>query len=545
MRRRGKILVSVAVLLCVMVSAAGASELSEIYDRSVALVFDDKNYEEALTSLQTLIDQIESINPSFRDDIYYMQAKSFEGLEKWEEAEAAIEKALSGTPEDEYNYDYYLLLLIDASIENGKEMKARQTYDTAIRLFPDWVPLYRRLSNMYSNKREYGKAIDICNQGLARNPGDLEIIRMLSHQYSLAGRLSEAIDGYTTLIGSDSESKDYYYLDRAELYYKKGNLEAALSDMNSFIDNVSFTLSMDYEFRGDIYRDMGNTRKALADYEKAWDKDSAMTTNWELAQKMGDLYLELEKWELASDIYNVAVIWADDDALSHIYRGMGYAEAQQGYYNSALIDYDDAIDLAEWDGELYLERSQVHGALGNYEQAISDLDYYIYWIELPNSEELMQRGYLKYQMGDVSGAIDDYKLAREVDPWNNTILSDMGKLYQAQGMHEQAVQTFTEFLSHCFADTYYWTYEMYLRAYSYFMLGKDEEALADLNMLTDLDESQYEPFYLRAQFYQSNGKIEEALKDYQHIYTLMNSNAATAQQAAQVLTLIEELKKQI
>ncbi len=545
MKRTGKLFLVCALIVCCSVAALSAEDLAALYNRSSSLVFEDKNYEEALESLDILVQHIGEITASYRDDIYYMLALSFSGLEQWEKAEAAIEQVLNMTDENDENRRYDLLYLLDTCLKTGNRERAEEVYREGIRLFPHETAYYTKLIDMYTDAKEYGKAIDVCSQGLARNPGNIDITYLLALQYRKTGRTGDAIDAFTYLIEHDEEGKTYHYFDRASLYYERGELEPALSDITWFIDNEVFVLSQDYEFRGDIHRDMKNFAKAAQDYESAWNSDYSLGTNWTLAQKLGDAYLETGSWEKAGNAYEAASAWADPEALADIYRGAGYADLQRGFYHSALLWYDGAIERAEWNGELYLERSQVHTALGSLKEAISDLDEYMYFEELPSAEVLMQRGYLKYQTGDVSGAVEDYETAHLIDPYNITVLSDLGKLYQSQNNHGKAVENYTEFLSQCFNDEYYWTYEMYLRAYSYLMLGEIERALADLDMLTQLDESQYEPFYLRAQHYQSAGNIAKAVTDYQSVFKIMKADPSTAQQASQVLAIIEELSKQL
>ena len=532
-------------MLCAF-SALGvlsADDLADAYSQAYTQMYEELEYEEALKSTGYLIERLSEINPSYHDDIYYMDAQANKRLKRFDEAISSAEHALSSASQDEENYRYYLLLLIDSCMEIGKQERAIEAYETGIRLFPQVAAFTEELAVVYSDAGEADKAIAVCNRGIENNPGEMSYIVLRAELFEKAGMYAEALGDYTHVIEHSSSSSSLFYRSRSRVLKELGRLDEALDDINTYIDNATQVLGSDYELRGDILQAQGKNSAALSSLLKAWDESRGiMDTNWQLAEKIADLFLELGNYADAFDYYEKASLWADESEVSHIYRGMGYAYAKTGVFEEALYYYNSAVESDKGNGELYLERSQVLSALGRVDEAIKDLDEYIYWMELPGPEVLMQRGYLKYQRGDYEGAVEDYELARLVAPYNLDVLSNTGKLYQSLGRHEKAVECFSDFLSLCFSDSYSWSYEMYLRAYSYLEQGMVEESLEDLDILISLDEGRYEPFYLRAQIYESVGDFPKAVEDYERVLELTGGNTDSA---AELARKIEELENQI
>ena len=92
---------------------------------------------------------------------------------------------------------------------------------------------------------------------------------------------------------------------------------------------------------------------------------------------------------------------------------------QQGNYNEAISNIDNAIKLDSTKVDYYLVRAQIKINLKNFTEAIvDDLNKVI---ELnPKNPKIVEiynnRGYAKYHLKDYTGAITDYNKAIELDP---------------------------------------------------------------------------------------------------------------------------------
>ncbi|MEO0982179.1 MAG: tetratricopeptide repeat protein [Pseudomonadota bacterium] len=101
-------------------------------------------------------------------------------------------------------------------------------------------------------------------------------------------------------------------------------------------------------------------------------------------------------------------------AGTHVNRGV--LRMRAGYYDDAIADFERALDMRPELGEAFLNRGAAHIYRKDYVSALPDLNQAI---DL-NSRNLFaayyNRGIVRENLGDVSGAFDDFNKALELRP---------------------------------------------------------------------------------------------------------------------------------
>ena len=201
-----------------------------------------------------------------------------------------------------------------------------------------------------------------------------------------------------------------------EYYYEQGNrLAMSGRGMDSLeMYNKAILLQKKYPealtSRAMVYEKLGDTQKAAYDYEKAISQDPSYRPAY---NNLAALYMD--SGEYASAVAKLTAALELDPSYAHAYLNRGIARYKLSDYAGAMTDLSRAIELAP---ELELARYQRALAavrLGDAVTAFGDLDFLLsaghgaapVWFE---------RGRLKYNTKDYSGAADDFTKAVELKP---------------------------------------------------------------------------------------------------------------------------------
>ena len=151
--------------------------------------------------------------------------------------------------------------------------------------------------------------------------------------------------------------------------------------------------------------------------------------------KSGNRKAQEGDYEGAIDDFDQAVYL--DTRNSQIYINRGDAKGNLGRHEEAINDFDQAIRLDPGNGKAYIHRGDARGKLGRYEEAVADLDRAIQLqSELPLSYSL--RGRMKIDLRRYEDAIADIdqSLQHAVSPH---LYVDRGIAKSALGRHGDAI----------------------------------------------------------------------------------------------------------
>lgn len=222
------------------------------------------------------------------------------------------------------------------------------------------------LSNAYSSKREYSKALDYTLKAieLSKNRNDL---------YSEAKALNKIASIYNVL-GIDQ--KAIHYLDQ---------VEKIISQM-PYNDSVRLIYANNHGIRGDIFRDQLSCDLAIEYFSKAFDiyklndQNPRMVVNMGIMlYNIGSCYSSLEKFDSAFVKFQDAIYYAqqsDAKILEAVSRqGLSVVYTSQGKYFDAIKEIETAKSIAIETGDAELERESYQYLALNY-LALNDWNNY-------------------------------------------------------------------------------------------------------------------------------------------------------------------------
>jgi hypothetical protein len=99
---------------------------------------------------------------------------------------------------------------------------------------------------------------------------------------------------------------------------------------------------------------------------------------------------------------------------SHRYYSYGWALAEKGNYQEAVLSLDLAIRYSPRHINPYLERAHVHRRLGNFAAALNDCNKAVD-LAPKNADTYACRGYAYYGLCDSNRAVDEWRKAVSLD----------------------------------------------------------------------------------------------------------------------------------
>jgi tetratricopeptide (TPR) repeat protein len=207
-------------------------------------------------------------------------------------------------------------------------------------------------------------------------------------------------------------------------------------------------------------------------------------------------------------------------AESHFNRGYDYY--QQGEYQKAIEEYNQAIALDPNYTDAYNNRGLAYTNLGLTQQAIAD---YSKAIELNPNYALAyyNRGVIYGNMGQYYEAIADYDQAIALDPNYTDAYYNRGINYASLGQYHEAIADYTEVIN---LDANY-TDAYNNRGVAYYNLGQYYEAIADYNKVIELRPDDNLAYNNRGLAYASLAMYYDAVVDYTQAIDLNPNYADT------------------
>jgi tetratricopeptide (TPR) repeat protein len=99
------------------------------------------------------------------------------------------------------------------------------------------------------------------------------------------------------------------------------------------------------------------------------------------------------------------------------YYNSGVKKETRGNYDSAIVDYNHAIEINPNFIEAYVNRGRAKGRLSDYKGAVSDFNK-VLEINPEESFAWNNRGICKYELGDYSGSLADAEVALRINHGN-------------------------------------------------------------------------------------------------------------------------------
>ena len=164
----------------------------------------------------------------------------------------------------------------------------------------------------------------------------------------------------------------------------------------------------------------------------------------------GSTKFEQERYQSAIIDFDEAIKLKPDFAEAYVTRGT--AKSQLGTYKSAIVDFDEAIHLkpetVESDFHLayiYSNRGLAKSNSGAYKSAIVDFDEALR-LNPDDAQTYNNRGQAKFLLGIYKSAIDDFNEAIRLEPGSAEAWSNRGFVNHALGIYKSAIADSNEAL---------------------------------------------------------------------------------------------------
>ncbi|MBD2339578.1 tetratricopeptide repeat protein [Calothrix sp. FACHB-156] len=125
------------------------------------------------------------------------------------------------------------------------------------------------------------------------------------------------------------------------------------------------------------------------------------------------------------------------------YVNMGDKSFEQGESDTAIINYNQALQLNPDNADIYYKRGMVRYHLGDYEGAIADYTQVIQ-INFNYTKAYTQRGLARYQLKDYQAAIEDYTQAIRINPDVALTYMNRADARSHIGDHQGAIEDYTQ-----------------------------------------------------------------------------------------------------
>ncbi len=321
-------------------------------------------YTEAIEAYQQLLATVEvdtvaghtnsTPNSDIMAEAYYGLGLAYTGLEKFEDAIAAYQRAIAYRP----NWAYSHAALASAYASTHRYAEALDAYKMAIGLDPTDKMIHHQLGNVYSKRGESAAAIWHQQKAIAIAPEFAAAHYQLGLLYAQAKQWSDAIASYRAAYAYDVTLVEVLY-NLAQAYLRTGDRAAAREQMALF-EKQKAALEPLHELRGALQRTQrtreraqilanigrvyltnGFYKKAVWEYQKALGMDAALVPAY---NGIGIAYTMLERYPEAVVAQQKALKLQPDFAKA--YAGLGLAYFRQNEVELALEHYRRAVSLA-------------------------------------------------------------------------------------------------------------------------------------------------------------------------------------------------------
>ena len=214
----------------------------------------------------------------------------------------------------------------------------------------------------------------------------------------------------------------------------------------------------------------------------------------------------------------------DLEATVQLHLNSGYEHLSSREYESALFEYNQALDLDPDNPSGYNGRGVAYTGLSEYERAIEDFDHALA-LNPESASAFQNRGIAYQRLNDLERAIADYDRAIEIAPENVILYGLRGHAYLMLGEYERAMIDYDQAIALEPENVILY----YNRGYAYVAWGEYERAIADYDQAIAIDPDNAFAYNERGYAYAELRSYERALVDYDQAITL-NPNYAEAYQ---------------
>ena len=382
-------------------------ELAKVYLQIEAYTEAVDEYHQVIASVEANAGP-ESENPKHNSDIsaaYYGLGLAYTGLEKFEDAIAAYERAIAHRPDWAYTH----AALASAYANMHRYTEALDAYKVAVGLDPNDEMIHHQLGNVYSKRGERSAAIEHQQRAITIAPEFAAAHYQLGLLYAQEKRWTDAIASYQAAYVHDETLVEVLY-NLAQAYLRAGDAAAAREQMAHF-EKRKAVLTPLHQLRGALQRTQDTTERA------------------QILANIGRLYLKDGHYEKAAWEYQKAL--GMDPQLVSAYNGLGLAYTMLEKYSEAVIAQRRALELQPdfakayaGLGLTYFRQNTLESALEHYRRAVA--------LEPQFLDAHLKIGVILLTQKRYVEAIDTYQAVLEIKPYDPEVYHNLGLCYAHQ-----------------------------------------------------------------------------------------------------------------
>lgn len=331
-----------------------------------------------------------------------------------------------------------------------------------------------KTGNVYLFKGEFEKSIEYYEMVLTYNP--LNIVALSSKGMALysLGNIDKALEvlNKAIMVGGNRPEASLAYNNLGYILMLLGNFEGAAENFNKAIDlnpnnAMSFNnmgqlliefgdfktamkyldqaLSIDPNLpfalnnKGYVLFNLGEIKQALSYFDMAIKVQENFAMAW---NNKAIIYINLGRLDEALECCNKAIEYYPDLAIAWVNKG--FILNMMGRLEDALIHFDMAEKLEPNNPAILAGKASILIDVGKLFEA---LEYANRAVELlPNSISYNARGLVKFKMGKIIDAIEDFEMAIKLQPILPIIFFNRGLAYLEIGDSETANESFRKAL---------------------------------------------------------------------------------------------------
>lgn len=327
--------------------------------------------------------------------------------------QATIDLTLKITAQyPDYHEAYFLRGMAREKL--GDPTGALVDYEVALHLQPQWAEAKFKRALLLFSSEKYTRAMHDFHDLLQQEGAETQAVFFKGQQTN--GHFQT--EGITTMQ-SEVQAELYNYLGLSSMHLDQ--LIKALSYFDTaLLINPNYPDGLNN--RGILKEKLSDTTGALQDYQRALQ----LQPNHENAfRNLTYLARKSNRQEILTAVVTQAVA-TEASAVTYFQRGLLWLE--QGQYQEALNDFDQALVLDSRIPDYYLQRGFVKERLNKLQGALQD---YSVALQLnPRLEKAYtNRGNVYFKMEEVKKAIEDYNYALQLNATNEKVYFNRGLAY--------------------------------------------------------------------------------------------------------------------
>ena len=341
-----------------------------------------------------------------------------------------------------------------AAVRNKDFQQAEIHCNNVILLNPTIADAYNLLGLIYSEQKEYSKAIAVSRKAILCAPNNLLFQNNLGKLLFLSGKDKEAITVFEKIIKlQPSFYQAHFNLGK---YYKKINMwENAKSYFEKVVE-LQPTFAPALNNLANLLQKEDKWQEALELYEKAVSIHPEFP---EIHTNIGHIYTLQKKFELAETAFNTSIQLKPQYWEAHVALGNLYHRTKQ--FNKAEKAYLNVLAIHTTHTDSFIQLGNIYRMNGDFEKAARMLLKLIS-LEPKNVIAHINLGLVYFLISDHENARNHFSKALEIDPSNAESKFTLGKLYELDKKYIQSKELYEELLKENHAFNIQVLYELFL-----------------------------------------------------------------------------------